>query len=50
MGSNTSIYMGLACVAYAVLLLCITALSARHNRAHQYRHEDDIEIRKREIE
>lgn len=46
---NTNIYMGLACLTYAVLLLCISGITTWHNRKHQWwKREDDVEIRDKE--
>lgn len=47
MSPNSNLWIGLACLTYGVLYLCVAALHTRHNRVHQYRNEHDIEIREK---
>lgn len=49
--SNPNIWIGLAFITYAVLRMCITSITARHNRARQFwRREDDyrVEVKQKE--
>ena len=44
MTHNNQLYALYACLTYAILYITIVLLTTRYNRAHQYRHEDDIEL------
>jgi len=41
MVDSFSFYVGIACIVYLVLYLCIAVIHTRHNRMHQYRNKDD---------
>ena len=46
MSTNIGIWTALAILTYAVLKLCISTLTTRHNRAHQWwKVEDEIDTR-----
>lgn len=49
MTNNRNIYVLIACILYLVVYLCMVTITTRHNRTHQYRNDDDIEVGKKEM-
>jgi len=48
MNGYNNTYVLIACFLYAVIYLCVAAITTRHNRIRGYRNEDDIVYRKKE--